>query len=251
LWSTILALLFKPGFLTREFLSGRRARYLPPLRLYLVLSVLFFLILGLSPHEPRVVSIQSGAGAPSVVLVPPNEVEEFRAKPGETPQQREERICTPDYDGPARSLVLPSMKQACRKFVADGGRAAAEAFVHNLPRALFILLPALALVMKAMYRRPRHYYVEHLLFFLHNHAFGFLVFALLILVTRFVPAAAGTWLTVIVWLYVPYYFFVSMQRVYGQGRWLTFGKLAVLSFTYLICAIVTLALTGAYSVYAA
>src|SRR5690349_10164183 len=56
LWSTILALLFKPGFLTREFLNGRRVRYLPPLRLYLVLSVLFFLVLGLIHHEPRVVT---------------------------------------------------------------------------------------------------------------------------------------------------------------------------------------------------
>src|SRR6516164_3976428 len=43
LWRTLGALLFRPGFLTREFLDGRRARYLPPVRLYLVLSVVFFL----------------------------------------------------------------------------------------------------------------------------------------------------------------------------------------------------------------
>ena len=46
LWSTMTALMFKPGLLTREFLAGRRVKYLPPLRLYLVLSVVFFLILG-------------------------------------------------------------------------------------------------------------------------------------------------------------------------------------------------------------
>jgi hypothetical protein len=249
LWSTILALLFKPGFLTCEFLSGRRVRYLPPLRLYLVLSVLFFLIFGLSPHEPRVATIKSGTG--TVVLVTPDQVEDFAARPGETPQQREDRICNPDYDGPSRSFVLPSLKQACRKFVEDGGRTASKAFLHNLPRALFILLPALALLMKAMYWRPRHYYVEHLLFFLHNHAFGFLVFALVVLMTRLLPPAIAKWVTIIVWLYVPYYLFVSMRRVYGQGPWLTFAKLAVLSLTYLICAVITLALTGAYSFYAA
>src|SRR5579862_5007507 len=33
LWQTLIALLFRPGFLTREFLEGRRARYLPPVRL--------------------------------------------------------------------------------------------------------------------------------------------------------------------------------------------------------------------------
>jgi hypothetical protein len=252
LWSTILALLFKPGFLTREFLSGRRVRYLPPLRLYLVLSVLFFLILGSGHHSPRIVSITSrDNGSSSVVFVAPDAVEAFAVKPGETPQQRDDRVCNPDYDGPAQSVVVPLLKQGCRKFLEDGGRTASEAFLHNLPRALFVLLPALALVMKAMYWRPRHYYVEHLLFFLHNHAFGFLVFAAIMLVTRFLPAAVGKWLTIIVWLYVPYYLFVSMRRVYGQGRWLTSAKLAVLSLTYLICAVVTLAVTGAYSVFAA
>jgi hypothetical protein len=215
-----------------------------------VLSVLFFLILGSSGHNPRVMTIKSANGASSVALVAPDEAEDFAAKPGETLQQREERVCNPDYDGPARSFVLPLLQQGCRKFMEDHGHAASEAFWHNLPRALFILLPALALVMNVLYWRPRHYYVEHLLFFLHNHAFGFLVFALLALTTRFVPPAISTWLTVIVWLYILYYLFVSMRRVYGQGHWLTLSKLAVLSFTYLICAAITLAVTGAYSIYA-
>jgi len=70
-------------------------------------------------------------------------------------------------------------------------------------------------------------------------------------VRYFVRPAIGIGLTIIVWLYVPYYLFVSMRRVYGPGGWLTFAKLAVLSFTYLICAVVTLAATGAYSMYAA
>jgi len=211
---------------------------------------LFFLVLGLVHHEPRVVTLGSGSGEPAVVLVPLNETEDFAVRPGETPQQRMERICSSDYDGPARSFVRSLMEHGCRKIVGDG-RSVSETFLHNLPRGMFILLPALALVMKALYRRPRHYYVEHLLFFLHNHAFGFLVFALLILITGFLPPVIGKWPTFIVWLYIPYYFFVSLRRVYGQGRWLTFAKLTVLSFAYLICAVITLALTTVYSIYAA
>ena len=42
LWSTLWYLLARPGFLTREFFKGRRVRYLPPFRLYLVISVVFF-----------------------------------------------------------------------------------------------------------------------------------------------------------------------------------------------------------------
>lgn len=40
-------LLFRPGFLTREFTQGRRVRYLRPLRLYLFTSFLFFVAAGL------------------------------------------------------------------------------------------------------------------------------------------------------------------------------------------------------------
>ena len=36
--------MFKPGLLTREFNLGRRVKYSPPLRMYLVISIVFFLI---------------------------------------------------------------------------------------------------------------------------------------------------------------------------------------------------------------
>ena len=38
-------LLFRPGFLTSEYLSGKRTKYIPPLRLYIFISLIFFLIL--------------------------------------------------------------------------------------------------------------------------------------------------------------------------------------------------------------
>lgn len=44
-FKSILPLLFKPGFLTDEFFAGRRVRYIPPLRLYIFISIVFFLIL--------------------------------------------------------------------------------------------------------------------------------------------------------------------------------------------------------------
>lgn len=41
---TIRTLLWQPGVLTSEFLAGRRRTYTSPIRLYLVISVLFFLL---------------------------------------------------------------------------------------------------------------------------------------------------------------------------------------------------------------
>lgn len=41
-WQTLSRLFFAPGALTNEYLAGRRARYLRPLRLYLAASVIVF-----------------------------------------------------------------------------------------------------------------------------------------------------------------------------------------------------------------
>ena len=59
-----LRLLFgSPGALTTEFVAGRRVRYLGPLRLYLIISVLFFACYALTP-DPVIATIAGlGDGA--------------------------------------------------------------------------------------------------------------------------------------------------------------------------------------------
>lgn len=43
---SILPLIVKPGFLTQEYIAGKRISYIQPLRLFLFLSIIFFLVLG-------------------------------------------------------------------------------------------------------------------------------------------------------------------------------------------------------------
>src|SRR5688572_23361740 len=65
LWRTLWFLLAKPGRLTSEFFAGRRARYLPPFRLYLVLSILFFLVVGMrNGDDPDVIAAPTPAATP-------------------------------------------------------------------------------------------------------------------------------------------------------------------------------------------
>jgi hypothetical protein len=44
-WRTIRALFLRPGELTSEYLLGRRRSYTPPLRLYLAISLAFFVLM--------------------------------------------------------------------------------------------------------------------------------------------------------------------------------------------------------------
>lgn len=45
LMSSIRPLIARPGFLTREYMDYKRVKYISPLRLYIFISILFFLIL--------------------------------------------------------------------------------------------------------------------------------------------------------------------------------------------------------------
>ena len=53
---TLKYLIIKPGFLTTEYWKGKRTTYLPPLRLYLVLSVLYFFIISMISDDTSVFS---------------------------------------------------------------------------------------------------------------------------------------------------------------------------------------------------
>ena len=243
LWRTLGALLFRPGFLTREFLVGHRARYLPPLRLYLVLSVVFFLFASASQRQLQVVQFDP-SDLPKATLTP------VPGSPAsaETAEQRVNRVCKGvQYSGPYRERVLPFLDRSCRQVVADNGRAVFESFLHNLPRAMFLFLPLLAATMMLMYWRPRHYYVEHLLLLVHNHACVFLTIMLAWAAIRLAhPLASALQFAVLV--YLAWYIFRSMRVAYGQGRWLTGAKFVVLGLSYMLFGVLMLALTSVYSV---
>jgi hypothetical protein len=56
MFQSLSLLMTRPGFLSTEYIRGRRVAYTPPVRMYLVISLLFFLVLPLILPEPRNVS---------------------------------------------------------------------------------------------------------------------------------------------------------------------------------------------------
>lgn len=192
---TVRLLLFRPGRLTREYLTGRRVRYVRPLRLYLLAALLCFGVLALWPEA----SIKLTFKEPGR--------EEIRVR---TP------ISVPAQDNPSR------IDQGFRKAVADP-EGFGEAVVANLPRAFFLLLPIFALLLKLLYLRRGILYLDHLVFALHFHAFAFVVLAALI------PAGAAQ-LPILVmvpfstalWLWVFAYLLLALREVYGDS-WLSAG----------------------------
>jgi hypothetical protein len=53
LWHTLPPLMLRPGRMTRDYILGKRARFVPPFRLFLLTSVIFFLtVFTVLEHQP-------------------------------------------------------------------------------------------------------------------------------------------------------------------------------------------------------
>jgi hypothetical protein len=112
-----------------------------------------------------------------------------------------------------------------------------------LPATMFILLPIVALIFKFWYLFAKRYYVEHLIFSLHNHSFLFVSLILILLANvtdtllgnyGYTAAASATvWVIVAISIWIPVYMFISLRVVYQQGWFLTFGKFVLIGLSYL------------------
>lgn len=49
-WQTLLPLMFKPGIVSKQYIEGKRERFVNPFQLYLHVSIIFFLIFGISEN---------------------------------------------------------------------------------------------------------------------------------------------------------------------------------------------------------
>ncbi len=276
-WRTLKLLILKPGELTREFIAGRHQRYLPPFRLYLAVSILFFALSALLPgfalirtdasddevFAPVIITGQGQTGktaatAQSALDELPAELRQKLATAGVDAKAIEKAAarrepCTADLPKIFGVDWNDSLNRACRKIRADGGAALAERFAATAPKLMFLFLPLMAGVALLFYWRPRRLYAEHLVLFLHNHAFTFL----LILATQIVSAATLLkvpfigilgFVNFLLFLYLFYYIYRSMRVVYGEGRLKTAFKFVALVSIYFLLLGVTMMAGLVYSV---
>lgn len=283
LWRTLRALLLRPGYLTAEYLEGRRARFMPPFRMYLAFSLIFFVTAffgvegmqvvfdGEADEAAQAASRQAAAEFAAGVRdglkgeVPPEEIErraqelQDRIDAAESVRQGEGTDLTSTCDEMnvnvggwlGERLTEDRLREACRRVVADRGRNLMRTLIDDLPTALFVFLPVLALVLKLLYPLSRRYYVEHLLFIVHFQSFVFLVLTLQVMLSRIADLAGRLeWLAtaagVAVTFYIPIYLYRAMRRVYRQGFLATFAKFVILSLAYLIAFI--LLMVGTFAV---
>ena len=133
IWRTVPQLMLRPGKITRQYLSGVRARYVMPFRLYLTASILFFVLFAIAggTSGPRGTEPDPADIATVRELLDESELEARLEAEGMSPEQRAEleRLVGEVLPENPDDLIPPEARAA----QAEAGR---QEMKDNLRRAL-------------------------------------------------------------------------------------------------------------------
>jgi hypothetical protein len=234
LWRTLLLLLLRPGRLTREYLAGRKRRYVLPLRLYLTISLATLLAFQWTgalrpPPDKQVFSFDSPSEANNAMLSVGEQIKAGMQNGKFVCQGLPAAWC--DRLRERFTLDAPAMERELRRVP--------ERFVSHWGSAMFALLPLYAFFLKLVYINRRMRWSEHLVFALHLHAF---VFAMALV--QLVP---WQWVRSLALLAMPVYSVIALQVVYGGRWWATTLRAATLGFSYFVTLAVAMAIVAVWA----
>lgn len=240
LLGTLGRLLFRPGLLTKEYVAGRRVRFVQPLRLYLTLSVLFFALLKFThsvelPVDPKQVAEQAVEAQEKEQEKADKRLRREQRHAGSTVAKGGNADIEVDNDAIEKWIAgVPllnssSLKKQWQHFehlpAAEQSKVFSDGFYHYAPYAMFLMMPIFAFYLKLLYLGSGKRYGEHLLFALHSNAFAFIMLGAIFLIDH-----GGV--NFLLWLWLLGYLPWAMRRVYQRGRRATAWRWLALMSVY-------------------
>jgi hypothetical protein len=237
LLNTMKPLMLQPGFLSREYFDGRRARYVSPLKLYFFLSIVaFFLIqqsIDIAVENQGTQNVDAaGAGKDSDF-----HIGNFNGKPWHAKTNPMNVAWLPDAGNDLINGKLGKLESTVKN---KDWQQLTHAALAATPQTLLILLPIFALLLKLAYMFRGRLYMEHLIVALHNHAFLLSSLSLLAVLTEM-----STWTTVVpgwesllglatslLLIWIPLYFLLSLKYIYSQSWKMTVFKFLLIGLSY-------------------
>jgi hypothetical protein len=231
----------RPGFLTKEFVDGRRTRYSNPIRFYIFASFLYFAVGALvSPPAAVHQTVSFNDGVPA-------------APAGATPRSGAGPKAPSVVRGPAVGEWLNRRIKGAKAAYGDEYPTVLEREItHLLPTMLFLCMPLLAVLLKAAYPGSGRFYIEHLIFSLHTLTLVFLASVgtyLLRAALKWTGPGAPDLVGLASFGLVTWLIYRSFRTVYGQGVGRTLFKLAFVGAAFGIILIVGITTVSVASFY--
>ncbi|MBA2250100.1 MAG: DUF3667 domain-containing protein [Chitinophagaceae bacterium] len=267
-------LILKPGFLSQQYMIGKRVTYLNPIRMYLFTSAIFFLIFFSMFKIPEPTTSINGKSVTEINKMDSATVSILSASLNNgTPLSKEELIKFLDkrkksgiqftgsnytsrqqYDSVLKSgkknhnwlerQIIYKQIELNTRYNNNGNeilKNLTARFVHTIPQMLFVLLPLFALILKLLYiRRKDFYYVDHVIFTLHLYVFIFISMLVIFMVNQLNHVMHWGFLGYVTGglvIVILFYIYKALRNFYKQGRGKTILKYILLLFSLFLTTI--------------
>jgi hypothetical protein len=233
-FQTTKALVFKPGFLAKEFNLGKRRTHVPPVRLYIFISFIFFLLITFKPGK------------------------HYSSEPGKTSNTEQKDFFDSDLfritffsidskdmkglnetqidslmvaKGIERSRLNKYMAYQIARITSGGKTEFNHQLLKGLSYMMFILMPLFGLILFIFYRKQTKYYLDCLIFSIYFHSF---IFLLLIVYSGLNRLTGSLYLFLAIPIIITIYFFFALRAVYKQSVLMTLLKTTAIASLHLV-----------------
>lgn len=244
-FNSLKYLITRPGYLSQEFLRGRRKSYLHPIQFYIFTSTVFFLFF--YSVADNVIHVSKKKGANELIVIN-DSITTSEFKTVEQYYKVQDSLPLQSRDAWGKRFFEVKNIKFKEKFGELSRKGKIEYALHKLPIVLFVMMPFFAFILKIIYiRRRNFFYVDHAIFSIHHFIVSFVIifFYLLIGLLEKKIGSYGIFrfANIFLVLFGFYHLYKAMKNFYKQGRFKTILKFCLLNFLALFAAFISLTIT--------
>ena len=241
---TVKYLLFKPGFLSSEFNSGKRVRYVPPIRLYLLISFAFFFLINVvSGPQSKNFNFDTNR---TVKTKPKTHISFYNLSTAELVGLTKEQV---DSLMVVKKIEPTNFNKwvayQLHKIANNGMGQFTQLLRKNISYMMFVLMPVLGALIYLFYRKRINYYIESLVLSIHFHSFVFLFYTIILLIDLVIDQP----LIYLLWIIIPPVYMLLMFMKYFEKRfWISALKTFFIGILYIISLMLFFLITAGVSI---
>lgn len=224
---TLGSVIVRPGRHVRAYGDGKRSPYSPPVRFFLIISLVFFTMLALTGRQ--LIAFQ-----PVFQETESGQLKLSEVKP-EFFVQNDFRVLTDEQRDYLQKLVRSDRADDSGSFKFNGQEFTSATLAERvmtvienprlfnanlnrwIPRLMIVLIPLMALLGAIFIRGPNALIYDHLLVALNTHAVIFLALTISLLGSSYIPFVPGSFYENLILGGLPLYYVLTVKGAFGRG----------------------------------
>ncbi|MFN6379902.1 MAG: DUF3667 domain-containing protein [Flavobacteriales bacterium] len=253
IWMTLKKLFLNPGIVIQEFNDNKRMRYVPPIRLYIFTSIIFFLFASSGVDKEtsdldKAVDKGEIEGRFSVVFIDATVVDSSTSRilnsiPHITEIQVDSVLKSANIESSKiNNKIITNLIHLQRGEIS--ARELGHRFITSINKLLFLLMPLFAFLILLFIGWKKHFYVETLVFSIYFHSFYFMLSILAVLINM---AFSVPNVYLFVYLIASIYMVRSIRVAFSFSwlRSLLYSFALIISYTLIFAFVFVTAVLGA------